>query len=84
MIRDQQLRRRVLETLENCAGYALPESTLRSHVDALERPAPDDGEWAAVLVFLEKQDAIGLVPHALDPDLKQYTLTERGRVLLAQ
>lgn len=84
MIRQQQLRRRVLETLENCDGFALPEKTLRSHVDALERPGPTDEEWQAVVEFLLGAEAIRDVPNGLDPDLKQYTLTERGRVLLAQ
>lgn len=76
------MRLRVLETLENCDGYALPESSLRSHVDALTRPPVQDDEWQACIDWLDGREMIRAVPSPLDDELQQWTLTERGRVLL--
>lgn len=83
-MRKAQIKKALLEVLDQCDGYALPESTLRSHVKGLLRPVPDDEEWADAVEALERYGQIVSVPNALDEDLKQWSITEKGKVLLLQ
>ena len=83
--RRQQIRKRILETLMFGQGFAVPEETLRSYVDSLERPKIADDEWADAIKFLSADPAprIVKVASALDDELTQWTITEAGRALLA-
>jgi len=79
----KSIRRAVLDALKLTDTYALPECTLRLHVGDIERPQPDDKEWEAVIDWLETNDLIADIPNGLDPTLKQWAITERGRTVLA-
>ena len=84
-LRRMHLLRTLLETLSYAQGYAVPEPALRPQVDGLLRPPTSDGEWADAVKDLSApaRGAIVQVPAELDPELKQWAITERGRVLLA-
>jgi hypothetical protein len=75
------IRRTILETLKHAQDYALEESILRNFVDALLRPPITDEEWASNIAWLS-QGRITLVPSSLDETVRQFAITERGRVLL--
>lgn len=81
--RTSQIRKRILETLKPARGFAVPEETIRSYVDALERPPVTDQEWSDAMVFLVAGKTIVAVDNDLDPDILQYAITEKGRTLLA-
>lgn len=83
-MRQADLRRTTLEVLEMAGGYALPESSLRGQVNDLSRPPVGDAEWEELMEWLQRNRAISNVPNELDPDVAQWTLAERGRVMLAQ
>lgn len=81
-LRRSHLLRSVLETLNFARGYAVPESALRPQVDGLMQPPTSDEEWQAAVADLEARDAIKPIESELDPTLKQFAITQRGRVLL--
>lgn len=76
--------RTILEQLNHALGYAVPEVALRPQVDGLLRPSSTDEEWEAWTAELagSQRNAIKKVPSDFDEDLVQWTITERGRVLL--
>ena len=77
------VRKTILETLSFAHGYALAESTLKSQTDLLVRPPVTSDEWETTLKYLLQRKLIAEIPHDLDDTLKQYALTEQGRVALA-
>jgi hypothetical protein len=81
--RKTDIARAILQTLKHAQGYAVPEATLRPQVAGLLRPPPEDAEWTAVTDMLGAREAIIEIPAELDPELIQWAITERGRVLLA-
>lgn len=81
--RIKAIRRAVLEALRLAGDYALPETTLRSHVGDIERPAPADDEWKEAMGFLKQSGLIVTIENTLDADLIQWAITERGRTILA-
>jgi hypothetical protein len=81
--RKSDIARAILQTLMHARGYALPELTLRQQVDGLIRPPAQDDEWTAATDMLAAREAMVRVPAELDPELVQWSITERGRVLLA-
>jgi len=84
-VRKKLIRQTLLEALKHAHGFAVPEESLRPHVDALIRPPLSNEEWNAAILELshESRGLIVQVPSDLDPDLKQWAITERGRTLLA-
>lgn len=81
--RKTDIARAILQTLKHAQGYAVPEATLRPQVDGLLRPPASDAEWTAVTDMLGAREAIVEIPAELDPELVQWSITERGRVLHA-
>lgn len=77
------IRQNVLEALKFAQGYPILEAALRSHVASLVRPGPTDEQWAENLAWLTENDAIAPVEASFDKTLVQYTITEKGRALLA-
>ena len=77
------IRRAVLDALKLADTYALPESTLRSHVGDIERPPASDQEWKEAIDWLSTNNLIVEIPNGLDENLKQWAITERGRTVLA-
>jgi hypothetical protein len=84
-VRKKLIRQTLLETLKHAQGYAVPEESLRPHVDALIRPPLSDAEWNSAITEMAdpSRGLIAAVPSDLDPDLKQWAITERGRTVLA-
>jgi hypothetical protein len=80
--RKADIARSILETLKHAQGFAVPEASLRPQVDGMLRPPADDAEWTAAVDMLAGRESIVAIPSDLDPDLKQWAITERGRVLL--
>lgn len=80
--RKTDIARSILETLKHAQGYAVPEVALRPQVSGLVRPPATDDEWTAATDMLAAREAIAAIPSELDPELKQWAITERGRVLL--
>lgn len=81
-MRQADVRRHILETLEMAGGYALPEPALRSQVTAMTRPPVGEAEWDEAMGWLQRERAIASVPNELDPEMPQWALAERGRVML--
>ena len=81
--RKSDIARSILETLKHAQGYAVPEASLRPQVNGLIRPPAKDDEWTAATDMLAAREAMVKVPAELDPELVQWAITERGRVLLA-
>jgi hypothetical protein len=81
--RKNDIARAILQTLQHAHGYAVPEPSLRPQVNGLIRPPADDAEWTAATDMLAARESIVAIPAEIDPDLKQWAITERGRVLLA-
>lgn len=84
-LRRTHLLRTILETLDFARGFAVPEEALRPQVDGLVRPPSSDPEWASAIEQLSSpvHGAIVRIPAELDPELVQWAITERGRVLKA-
>lgn len=80
--RKNDVARAILTTLKHAQGYAVPEPSLRPQVDGLIRPPAADDEWTAGIDMLAGREAIVRIEAELDPELKQWAITERGRVLL--
>lgn len=81
--RTKQIRRTALSALDMAAPYALPEETLWSHVSDLVRPPLSDVERKETAEFLTAKDFIRAVRDDMDPELKQWVITEVGKSLLA-
>ena len=82
-MRNKLIRQTVLEALSMAHGYALPDETLRRHVDALMRPPLSVDEWGQTTGWLETNNHITRVASDFDDTLVQWSITERGRTLLA-
>lgn len=82
-MRTAQLRKCILEVLEQCGTYALPEATLKSHVRGLLRPVPSDEEWEDALSWMKSSETTVNVPDAFGGE-PQWAITEKGKVMLRQ
>lgn len=80
--RKKQVRRAILETLDMAKGYALESLTLQSFVDDQVRPPLTGAEWIEAINDFTTNEYVRFVPSPLDPAMKQYVLTERGKALL--
>jgi hypothetical protein len=81
--RVKQIRRAALEALKFAGGYALAEETLMEHVSDLVRPPLTYGEWGVTTAFLKDNGHIVPIESEIDPGMKQWAITDRGRTLLA-
>jgi hypothetical protein len=83
-VRRKQASRAMLETLAMAGGYALEDSILLSMVDDLVKPPLSFGEKGMVKKLLIDQGFMKqAAPDALDPEMKQWVITELGRNYLA-
>lgn len=80
--RRKQVRRTILETLKMAKGYALEESTLLKYVNDLIKPPISIGEWTLTLQDLKSGEYIREAEDTLDPEMKQWLITEFGKNLL--
>ena len=80
--RRKQVRRAILETLDMAKGYALESLTLQSFVDDQLRPPMGGDEWREAINEFLLGEFVRFVPSPLDPLMKQYVLTERGKSAL--
>lgn len=81
--RVKQVRRIVLECLKMASPYALPVETLQEHCSDLLRPPLNFGEWGVTEAFLSKSGFIVSIKSDIDPDMKQWAITDLGKTLLA-
>lgn len=77
---DSKLKRNILQALDECQGYLLPQSTLLSQVRLIGQP-PSATEFNAALQWLESMGYVASVRPELGGDLK-YRITERGKSIL--
>ena len=78
-LRRKQIVKAYLEALSMAGGYALEDSRLMGFVNDLIRPEPTLGEHGVVKLFLRDNKFIRTAPDPLDPEMKQWVLTELGR-----
>ena len=81
--RRKQVRRVVLEALRHASPYALTRDVLESHVNDLIRPPLTSGEWDETERFLADGRFIAAIRSAIDPEMKQWAITDLGQTLLA-
>lgn len=77
------IRRTFLRILKSAGNWAVEEETLWSHVDDLVKPPTTLGERGVTLQFLRDGGFIRAAEATLDPDMKEWLLTELGKNLLA-
>jgi len=82
-IRRKQIIRALLEALSMSGGYALEESLLFNFVDDLVKPPLQYTEKGIATHFCKTAGWIINVPDTMDPDMKQWLITELGRNQLA-
>lgn len=81
-VRRKQVRRTVLETLKMAGNYALEESTMWGFVNDLIKPPLTYGEQGVTLKELRDGGFIREAQDTLDPEMKQWLITELGKNLL--
>lgn len=81
--RTKQIRRAILETLVMARGYAIENLTLKEHVNDLLRPPVEHDEWKDAINFLALGEYVSRVSEDADTTLVQWTITARGKTLLA-
>ncbi|MDZ4289424.1 MAG: hypothetical protein U0984_15780 [Prosthecobacter sp.] len=74
----------ILEILRDCGGHALPEGTLRAHLNMRERPAVFDDEAQAALAYLAQQGHARAMPGEMGDDEPRWLITEKGQAALLQ
>ena len=84
-LRKRLAKQNLLQALVWADGFAVPEATLRPHVDAMVRPPLKDAEWADLITDLSTGEypLIKQIPDELDPKLIQWAITARGKTVLA-
>jgi hypothetical protein len=81
--RTKLAKKATLEALAMAGNYALPEESLWSYVNSMLKPPAKAEEGAAILEDLKKQEWIRAVEDTLDPEMKQWVITELGKNVLA-
>jgi hypothetical protein len=81
-VRRKQVRRTLLETLKMAGNYALEESTMWGYVNDLIKPPVNFGERGVTLKELRDGGFIREAEDTLDPEMKQWLITELGKNLL--
>jgi len=82
-LRIRQVRRAFLQCLTYAGGYAVPEDLLWGHVDDLVKPPLSFTEKGMTTAFFKTNGHIVLVESEIDPGLKQWAITEKGKTMLA-
>ena len=82
-VRRKQVLRTLLEVLAMAAPYALEEEAMFRMVNDLLRPPLQFGERGPTLTQLRTQKFIVQVEDSLDPELRQFALTDLGKTFLA-
>lgn len=82
--RQAAIRRTSLKILDDCSPHALPEGTLREHLDERERPRVSDAEWAEARTWLLEQGAMKAIGGSFGSDEARLMITEQGQVMLRQ
>lgn len=82
-LRIRQIRRAFLQALTYSGGYAVPEEILWSHVDDLIQPPLSYTEKGVTTAFFKAQGDIVNVQSDIDPGLKQWAITAKGKTTLA-
>lgn len=80
--RRKQARRVILETLAMAGNYALEESALLGFVNDRIKPPLNYAEQGVALAGLRDGKYIRKAEDTLDPEMKQWVITELGRNLL--
>ncbi len=78
-VRRKQALRTLLEVLRMAAPYAVEEQAMFKMVNDLLRPPLHFGERGPMLTQLLKQKFMVPVEDSLDPELRQFALTELGK-----
>jgi len=82
MSRIPQLCRTALLALHDCGGFALPEPTLRQHVNARDRPPPTDAEFATTIATLLQEHCIAAMKGEFGDPNPRWLITEKGEAAL--
>jgi Cys-tRNA synthase (O-phospho-L-seryl-tRNA:Cys-tRNA synthase) len=80
--RKKKARHALLEALEMADGYPLADSVLSSYLQDLVKPPIKDAEWKDLVANALNNELIVQVPNKLDPEIVQYTITERGQAVV--
>jgi hypothetical protein len=81
-MRSTNIRRAILDILEHCQPFALPESQLALELNAAIRPPAGKAEFDEEMLFLQTRGFIASVPDPLDDDLIKWSITEPGMAML--
>lgn len=81
--RKKQIRRAILETLVMAKGYAIESQQLQSCVNDMLRPELGYDEWKDAVTFLGGGEYMRRIAEDADTTLVQWTVTARGKALLA-
>jgi hypothetical protein len=76
------IRRTILDILERCQPFALPESQLAVELSAIIRPPAGKAELDDAILFLQTRRYIATVPDPLDDNLVKWAITEPGMTML--
>jgi len=80
--RRKQVRRTVLECLKHASPYALANEVLQEHCNDLIRPPINYGEWGMTEKFLKDGGFIVPIQSDIDPEMKQWAITDLGKTFL--
>lgn len=84
MTRNTEICHTILNVLNDCGSHALPESTLKSHLDLRIRPKTTAEEFGKVRDWLKDRGCIKPLPDQFGGDEQRWLITESGQVMLAQ
>lgn len=81
-VRRKQVLRTLLDVLKMAYPYALEEQAMFKMVNDILRPPLHFGERGPTLTQLREQKFIVQVEDSLDPELRQFALTDLGKTFL--
>ncbi len=81
-MRTTNIRRAILDILEHCQPFALPESQLAVELNGSVRPPAGKAELDEEILFLQVRGFITTVPDPLDERLVKWAITEAGAAML--
>jgi hypothetical protein len=81
-MRSTNVRQAILNILEHCQPFALPESQLVVELNGAVRPPVGRAEFDDEILFLQTRGYITTVPDLLDDRLVKWTITEAGMAML--
>lgn len=83
-MRATNIRKTILEILEQASPYALPEQQLKIELNGMLRPQVGNAEFDESILFLQTRTSIATVPDPLDDQLVKWAITEAGMTMLRQ